>query len=160
MSTPQDDNIQKAIAALSNDRHRLFVAAYIRTIANGKPNGAESYRQAGYSTKSPQIASAAADRLLNRVEIKSIIDAARAQAKAASSAEADEAVGSLAWKRERLIEITRAGLSSHKDDQGRTKWFDIKASTSALGLLAKIDGDEKPQEHIHRAHESLLEMLR
>lgn len=158
MST--EDQFKAAIAALKNDRHRKFVAAYLLMIADGKPNAAEAYRQAGFKASNPQVAAASADNLLRRAEIKAIVDSAREQAKAASTAAVEAAAGSLEWKRAKLIEITNAGLANHVDDNGKSRRFDIKASIGAIGLLAKIDGDEKPQVHEHRAHESLLEMLR
>lgn len=162
--TIQFDDLLPAIEALQNDRHRKFVAAYIRTIADGKPNGAEAYRQAGYATKSPQIASAAADRLLNRVEIKAIIDAARQRAKAASSEEATEAIGDLAWKRRKLVYIANAGTTKVTLKKGEVEvegeHADLGAAVRAIQVLARIDGDEAPQVVDLRAHESLLDMLR
>lgn len=164
MSTPADDTFKAAIAALKNDRHRKFVAAFIQMIADGKPNAAEAYRQAGYTTKSPQVAAAAAERLLRAVEIKAIVDAARKLAQEASAAAVIAATGDLTWKRAKLVYIAEAGTAKLKLKKGELEvegeHADLGAAVRAIQTLAKIDGDEKPQEHIHRAHESLLDMLR
>lgn len=163
MTAKVSDQIQAAIAALTNDKHRLFVAAYIQTIADGKPNGAEAHRRAGYNAKSPQIASAAADRLLNRAEIKAIVDMAREQAKAASTAAVEEAIGDLEWKRRKLVYIANAGTTKLKLTKGGVEiegeHADLSAAVRAIQALAKIDGDEAPQKVDLHAHESMLELL-
>lgn len=161
--TALPEHLSKAIAALKNDRHRKFAAAYLQMIADAKPNAAEAYRQAGFKAKTPQVAAASADQLLRRPEIKAIVEAAREHAKQASTQAVEGAIGDLSWKRQKLIEITNAGMSRLTLKKGDTviegKYVDLTVAAKAIQVLARIDGDEKPIKVDLRAHESVLDLL-
>lgn len=115
--------------AITNNQHEKFAQALVK----GKSHG-EAYLAAGYKAKNASVASAAATRLLKKVNIQARV--AELQTKAEERAVVDRA-----WVLKRLVENVDRAMTviavTTKDGQTGEYKYEGSVANRALELLGK-----------------------
>ena len=115
--------------AITNNQHEKFAQALVK----GKSHG-EAYLAAGYKAKNASVASAAATRLLKKVNIQARV--AELQTKAEERAVVDRA-----WVLKRLVENVDRAMTAipvtTKDGQTGEYKYEGSVANRALELLGK-----------------------